>query len=573
MTHERATFVRVSCVIRVLPALIVALAALLPASAAAQLREETPVKSLATDAKRVKQSYVRLRDPLPAGSAAHPEACDWISYTRWRNGKGPSRSTKAHSVIVLMPGFLGGATTFDSVARNAVRAAAARKRNIEVWGLDRRANCLEDLHGVHAAQRAKSIQPAFDYYYGGKEVDGRKFPGFTTPQDAKFLEEFGLERTVRDWYTTLVREMPGQSRRAKRVICGGHSLGGPLTAAFASWDFDGNPETTRDAGYNQCAGLVGFDTTVDIDGEGGGPAGGGAANGLVSQSGAAPFINAPPLTPGTIQLTTIAGVGAYYQPDAETSFNKQIPNTPEYEVTLRALYSRDAANFATGTPSPRDYRLTGETLFGSIFDDNSAGLSFLRASLGFPTGGPLVDKNFPTPNPTLALTGSTEPLYTWLDYTEVGKDGAPVALNSQGEPYTNRDSEATNIRDMARMFFDGPTNFIEQYFPTRIMSDVVLAEGGDRSGSLAGLKHSGTTMRPILLIQAGDSDDNDGADSGPAFTSSTKPNDKPLSREVIIPGYNHLDVTAASRVQTDGHAEQSSAKLALFAMKAVPGRR
>jgi hypothetical protein len=80
-------------------------------------------------------------------------------------------------------------------------------------------------------------------------------------------------------------------------------------------------------------------------------------------------------------------------------------------------------------------------------------------------------------------------------------------------------------------------------------------------------------MRPILLIQAGDSDDNDGPDSGPARTTSTKPNDKPLSREIVIPGYNHLDVTTAARVQTDGHTEISSAKLALFAMKAVPGRR
>ena len=558
---------------RIALAVTAALALALPAGAAAAERTEQPVRSLASDAKLVRQSYVRLHDPLPAGSAAHPEACDWITYTRWRGARGPKKATKAHSVIVLMPGFLGGATTFDRVARNAIRTAAKRKRNVEVWGLDRRANCLEDLHGVQAAARAKSILPAFDYYYGGKPAEGRSFPGFTSPQDAKFLEEFGLERTVRDWYTVLTREIPSRAHRAKRVICGGHSLGGPLTAAFASWDFDGNAETTEDAGYNQCAGLVGFDTTVELDGEEGGSAGAGAANDLVARSGAAPFVNAPPLTPGTIQLTTIAGVGAFFTPDAETPFNRLIPNTPEYEITLRALYSRDAANFATGNPSPRDYRLTHEALFGSIFDDNSAGLSFLRASLGFAAGGPFVDKNFPAPNPTLALTASTEPLYSWQDYTEVGRGGAPVPLNSRGEPYTNRDSEATEIRDMARNFFDGPTNFIEQYFPVRILTDVVAAEGGDRSGGLAGLKHDGPAKRPILLIQAGDSDDNDGPDSGPARVSSTKPNGMALSREIVIPGYNHLDVTAAARVQTDGHTEISSAKLALFAMKAVPGRR
>jgi pimeloyl-ACP methyl ester carboxylesterase len=558
--------------VRVALAIAAAIALALPGAASAQ-RTETPVNSLASDAKRVHQSYVRLRDPLPADAGPRPEECDWITYTRWRNAKGPAKWTKAHSVIVLMPGFLGGATTVDIVARNTIRSAAARKRNIEVWGLDRRANCLEDLHGVQASARAKSIQPAFDYYYGGKEVEGRRFAGFKSSQDARFLEGFGLERTVRDWYTVLTREIPSQAHRAKRVICGGHSLGGPLTAAFASWDFDGNEATKEDAGYNQCAGFVGFDTTVDIDGSGGESAGAGEASGLASRSGAAPFINVPPLTPGTIQLTTIAGVDGYHRTNVETNFNKLVPNTPEYEVTLRALYSRDAAHFATGSPSARDYRLTGGALFGGIFDDNSAGLSFLRASLGFITGGPVVDKNFPAPDPTLALSASTEPLYTWLGYTQVEPGGRNVALNSQGRPYTNRDSEATDLRDMARLFFDGPTNFVEQYFPTRILVDVGAAEGGDRSGSLAGLKHDGPAMKPILLIQAGDSDDNDGPDSGPARVTATKPNDKPLSREIVIPGYNHLDVTTAARVQTDGHTEISSAKLALFAMKAVPGRR
>ena len=151
---------------RVALVIAAALALALPAGASAQ-RTEIPVKSKATDTKLVRQSYVRIRDPLPAGSAAHPEACDWLAYTRWRNAKGPKKATKAHSVIVLMPGLLGGAQTFDAVARNTVRAAAARKRNVEVWGLDRRSNCLEDLHGVQAADRAGSIQPALDYYYGG----------------------------------------------------------------------------------------------------------------------------------------------------------------------------------------------------------------------------------------------------------------------------------------------------------------------------------------------------------------------------------------------------------------------
>jgi hypothetical protein len=65
--------------VRVALGIAVALTLALPASAAAQSRTETPVKSIASDAKLVRQSYVRLRDPLPADAGPHPEACDWIS--------------------------------------------------------------------------------------------------------------------------------------------------------------------------------------------------------------------------------------------------------------------------------------------------------------------------------------------------------------------------------------------------------------------------------------------------------------------------------------------------------------
>jgi hypothetical protein len=534
-------------------------------------RTEEAVGSLAPDAKLVRESYVRLRDPLPAGSAAHPEACDWISYLRWRDAKGPKRATKADAIAVLMPGFLGGAKDFDALARNAIRDAAARKRHIEVWGIDRRANCLEDHHGVAAAVRARNIDPAFDYYYGGKEVDGRKFAGFKTADDARFLDDFGLERTVLDWYTLLTREVPSQSMRAQKVVCGGHSLGGPLTAAFASWDFDGDPQTTADAGYNQCVGFVGLDTTVDVRGADGGPGTGPGARGLVAQSGAAPFVNAPPLTPGTMELPSVASVAAYFHPDDESTFNKQIPNTPEYEVTLRALYSRNAANFATGQPSIRDFRLTGAAVFAGIFDDNSAGLSILRASLGTITGGEVADKNFPAPSPFLAIpTEPNGPLYRWVGYDKIAADGSPIPLNDEGQPYNTRDGEVTDVQAFARDYFESPADFIEQYFPTRILTDVVAAEGGDRSGEFANLRHDGPAMRPILLLQAGDSDDNEPSDAGPAYVTSEKPNDKPLSREIVIPGYNHLDVVAAARRQNDGHIEASSSRLALFVMKTVP---
>ena len=148
---------------------------------------------------------------------------------------------------------------------------------------------------------------------------------------------------------------------------------------------------------------------------------------------------------------------------------------------------------------------------------------------------------------------------------QVGANGAPIELNDEGQPYTSRESEVTSLRQLARQKFESPSNFLEQYFPTRIVRDVVAAGGGDRSGDLENLRYDGPSMRPILLIQAGDSDDNSAADGGPPITGEA-PNDKRFSREATLPGYNHLDILTAARRQNDGRSEPSSTALTDFAL-------
>lgn len=338
--------------------------------------------SEAADAHLVRASYVSLHAPLPDSAGPRPAACDRIGYLRFRSARGPDDPSRADAVITLMPGIFASAASMDPVARNVVRLAAERGRSFEVWAIDRRSACLEDHHGTHAAERARSVRPAFDYYYSGEEVDGRRFAGFVAPSEAEFMRELGLAQTVRDWHTVIVRELPDRAIRARKLICGGHSLGGYLTAALASWDFDGDPSTADDAGFEDCAGLAGLDTTVSISGSDGGPAGVGVASEAVARSGGAPYVNAPPFSPPIMQLPTIASVAAFQDPDAESVFNQLIPHGPDFELTLRLLYSKDAAHFATGQPSVRDLRLTNATVFGGIFDDNSAGISILRASMG-----------------------------------------------------------------------------------------------------------------------------------------------------------------------------------------------
>jgi hypothetical protein len=116
--------------------------------------------------------------------------------------------------------------------------------------------------------------------------------------------------------------------------------------------------------------------------------------------------------------------------------------------------------------------------------------------------------------------------------------------------------------------FEAPANFIEQYFPTKILTDVAAAGAGDRGGALGDLRYDGVSKLPAILIDAGDSADNSAPDTGPPIAGDPA-NDNPLSRTITIPGYNHLDVVTAARRQNDGRPEPASTALTKFALVVV----
>jgi len=74
---------------------VVAIVLAVPAACLGADRTEQRVASAAPDAKLVTESYVRIRAPLPASAGAHPEACDWVSYLRFRNADGPRDASVA----------------------------------------------------------------------------------------------------------------------------------------------------------------------------------------------------------------------------------------------------------------------------------------------------------------------------------------------------------------------------------------------------------------------------------------------------------------------------------------------
>jgi len=552
---------------------------------AASTRLESPVSS-SGPADGVTETVVRVRLPLPASAGAHPAACDWLSYLRFRDSAGPTDATRADRILVAQPGVLEGAGAFDSVARNTVAAAAKQGQHIEFWALDRRSNCLEDHAGIGAALAAGDPAIAVDYYYRGKVIGGHAFGGYLTNGQVGWLATVGLEQTVRDEYNLLVHELPSQQLRKQRVLCGGHSLGGVLTGFFAEWDFDGDHGTTADAGYNQCAGYFALDTTISTslaDLSGATPTGdlpdpglgyaavqAGLQTGLLTRTLSGPAV----INAETMNFLGIAGVFAKLKPNQTSTLLKSLPKPNlNIDATSRILFSKDLATFLLGKPSVKDFRFTNETVLGALMDDNSQPLSILQTSVGFFDGGRIADKNFPLSpdalaDPALAslrgLFGTRPlaipdepngPLYTWRNYDRVGAPDDPGYRNSAGQPYTTAGQEVTDIQELARSMSEQPLDFTEHYFPTKLITDIQQAGAPEVSHDVTHL--NGITANPTITLLAGD---------GVIAGDGTVPAEL---HAVIAPGYQHLDVLTAAAKQNTGRPEIVSTNLAAFARRPV----
>jgi hypothetical protein len=545
------------------------LTAAAPGAQADGARTETPVAST-SPVTGVTESVVRVKVPLPESAGPRPAACDWLSYLRYRSADGPSASADADRILIAQPGILEGAGAFDSVARNTVTKAAEQGVHIEFWALDRRSNCLEDRTGIASGDQHSAV----DYYYRGKQVDGRTFDGYAGNAQLGWMAKLGIEQTVRDQYDLLTAELPDQAQRKRKVLCGGHSLGGVITGYFAAADFDGNRATTADAGYNQCAGYFALDTTVstslaDLSGNlpddtnlpdiglGYGVVQAGLDSGLLSRTLSAPVL----LNPETMTLLGIAGMGALKAPDAEADLPRYLPSGVNIEATNRFLFSKDTAAFLSGSPAVKDFRLSNAAVLGALMDDNSVPLAFLQTSVGFFDGGPVADKSFPVANggdqqPGLYGTAYKAipdrpqgPLYTWRNYDRVGDPDDPGYRSADGTPFTGAGEEVTDVRQLARSLAEQPLDFTEQYFPTKLVTDIQLATSPSVKKLV--VHPGGLTANPVLTVLAGE-----------GLLAGRVP---PELHPVVADGYQHLDVLTAAPTQNDGRPEPVSTSLAGFA--------
>lgn len=539
-----------------------------PAAAVTTERDEAVV-STSSPITDVVESVVRVKVPLPESVGPHPEACNWLSYLRFRDRNGPEHAADADRVLVAQPGVLEGAGAFDSVARNTVQAAATDGKHIEFWALDRRSNCLDDNTGIEAAVAQRDPSAAFDYYYHGKPVNGRTFAGFEPDTRAAWLAEIGLEQTVRDQFDLLRAELPDQATRKQKVLCGGHSLGGLITGAFVQWSFGPDP---ADAGYNQCAGYFALDTAITPfsaalprvllglpapdPGLGYDAQLAALRNGLLPTAAAAPAL----INPETMTLLGVAGAAASTDPQGISTLAREVPDSLNARATLGLLFAPDPAALVVGAvhagPTAADFNLTNEAALGTLLGSQSEVTGVLATGAGFYTGGPVTPKLSPLPNQLTDAAplpiarfflGSTPravpaipngPLYRWQNYDQVTVG-----------PYTSPDESVTDIQELARSLAEQPLGFTENYFPTRLIIDILSWNSAPMREHMT--HPEGLTANPTLTILAehGLLADIDTSDLHP----------------VLVPGYKHLDVLTAAPRQNSGRPEIVSTTLAHFA--------
>lgn len=154
---------------------------------------------------------------------------------------GPST---ARNVLVLEPGTSAGSAYFAPLAQWLV----SKVKGWQVWSVERRENLLEDQSVFNLAKLHRvSNQRVFNYYLGWLTNHNVKSHVQLVPDSSvPFARKWGLSVAIHD----LHRVIEAARRLGGEVVLGGHSLGGSVVTAYATWDFSGH------AGADDLAGLV-----------------------------------------------------------------------------------------------------------------------------------------------------------------------------------------------------------------------------------------------------------------------------------------------------------------------------
>ena len=142
---------------------------------------------------------------------------------------------KAENVLVLNPGTSAGAGYFQPLARTIVKTLP----DWQVWSVERRENFLEDQSELNLLKQGK-VGPSdfFNYYLGYLTNSSITNHVHNVPDSAvPFARQWGMNTEINDLRVVV----KAAARKGRNVAMGGHSLGGTITTAYATWDFNGRP--------------------------------------------------------------------------------------------------------------------------------------------------------------------------------------------------------------------------------------------------------------------------------------------------------------------------------------------
>jgi len=144
-------------------------------------------------------------------------------------------SPTARNVLVLEPGTSAGAGYFVPFAKWLVEHTTGW----QVWSVERRENLLEDQSVLTLAKLGLvSSEELFNYYLGYLTNPSIKLHFNPVAESTVgFARQWGLNVAVED----LHRVIESAKALGGKVVLGGHSLGGSVVTAYATWDFAGKP--------------------------------------------------------------------------------------------------------------------------------------------------------------------------------------------------------------------------------------------------------------------------------------------------------------------------------------------
>ena len=484
-------------------------------------------------------------------------------------------------VIILIPGFLGGATTFDPVARDLVEAGQGR---IEVWAIDRRPNQLEDRLGARHARRGAelgnldAVVEAAQHYFpetpqNDIDRDGVVDPQLPLPTDAgsrlpiifsqddvrSFMAHWGVDLFMRDW-RRLVKKARERVGDDGLVILGGHSQGTGWATRFAAYDF--SPDGEVEPGYRLIDGLILF------EGGGVGPPSATLPTPAEYLARIADLETPDEMDPGeddvflqdfsinfgpasitvfTLQelgpIGEVAAVAGFFDPDG--------PNDGGPAIAQRTTVLSNFPLFILfGTP------MTNQMAVAAFVDDDYQPFALFNAHLGFSDDGfnQLVDLGFG--EVYVAQPPASGALRRWKDYDDptlpvcpprardenaIQGTGCAIDLVSDAT-----DRETTPVANFARSQFEVNNGFEWYFLAGRLSLDFAFGNDSSSLGdeSLLAITQNAHVDVPVLGIGGSQGLTPSPASFAGYFGSIATPaGDK---KAFIIPAHGHLDPLLAA---------------------------